>query len=606
MSIDQIQTIIFKNSGMNIENLQEIVITEDLIFRPNNKNELKAKLIEIVFQNIPTNIVEWDLSRITNMSELFEGITSFTHLGFITNWDVSNVTNMGWMFNGCTHFNQPLNWNVSNVTNMTAMFKDCTDFNQPLNWNVSNVTNMSAMFFGCTDFNQPLNWDVSNVRNMGNMFLGCTHFNQPLNNWDVSNVRSMSYMFLGCTHFNQQLNNWNVSNVRSMHGMFYNCFNFNQQLNNWNVSNVTNVIDMFENCFTFNQPLNNWRFNMPINELHRRVFHNSGMSAENLQGLVVIMPPPPPQHQGVAFEIHNKFGALPLNKIMNFFARFNQDNPINQKTVENQVGAIYLFSPLLNFIRESELFHINIRIIDQRRERIINEKETYTADLNRIFGRIQPANIVEVFRDSPVSMNVLTQIFQLAIDFVTRQDDHFIEQYIRTYSMDCLHAYTGANQSSCTKGLFERIVTIVYEVAKNILRDFPQNKICQDIVTAFFSIDFNEAVQEWASKYLPDDPTKSELYALTVNERKEHFINFMREKYGPDALDIEAKIQDEAARYDYVFENLAFGFKRKKTRKNRYKQRKNSKKEKKYAKKQSKKKEKKNNKVIKKKLTKKI
>ena len=44
-------------------------------------------------------------------------------LGHISNWDVSRVTNMSSMFNGAGNFNQPLNnWNVSKVTNMSSMF----------------------------------------------------------------------------------------------------------------------------------------------------------------------------------------------------------------------------------------------------------------------------------------------------------------------------------------------------------------------------------------------------------------------------------------------------------------------------------------------------
>ena len=43
--------------------------------------------------------------------------------GKINDWDVSKVTNMSSMFKGATSFNEPLNkWNVSNVTNIWGMF----------------------------------------------------------------------------------------------------------------------------------------------------------------------------------------------------------------------------------------------------------------------------------------------------------------------------------------------------------------------------------------------------------------------------------------------------------------------------------------------------
>ena len=86
--------------------------------------------------------------------------------GEINNWDVSKVTDMSEMFIVARSFNQPLNnWNVSNVTDMESMFQEATSFNQPLSkWNVSNVTVMHSMFYDAESFNQPLNkWNVSNL-----------------------------------------------------------------------------------------------------------------------------------------------------------------------------------------------------------------------------------------------------------------------------------------------------------------------------------------------------------------------------------------------------------------------------------------------------------
>ena len=45
--------------------------------------------------------------------------------GEINNWDVSKVTDMKEMFRNASSFNQPLNkWNVSKVTNMNDMFNE--------------------------------------------------------------------------------------------------------------------------------------------------------------------------------------------------------------------------------------------------------------------------------------------------------------------------------------------------------------------------------------------------------------------------------------------------------------------------------------------------
>ena len=127
-----------------------------------------------------------DLSRVTDMSDMFYDATSFD--GNLSGWDVSQVTGMSAMFSGATAFNQPLSsWNVSQVTDMASMFWEATAFNQPLSsWDVSQVTDMNNMFREATAFNQTLSsWDVSQVANMVGMFLGATSFNQPLNGMDA-------------------------------------------------------------------------------------------------------------------------------------------------------------------------------------------------------------------------------------------------------------------------------------------------------------------------------------------------------------------------------------------------------------------------------------
>jgi surface protein len=74
-------------------------------------------------------------------------------------------------------FNQNINnWDVSKVTSMTSMFQLNSSFNQPLSgWNVSAVTDMSTMFYLATAFNQDIgNWNVGNVTVFSNFMLGKT------------------------------------------------------------------------------------------------------------------------------------------------------------------------------------------------------------------------------------------------------------------------------------------------------------------------------------------------------------------------------------------------------------------------------------------------
>ncbi|MEE1897876.1 BspA family leucine-rich repeat surface protein [Flavobacterium rakeshii] len=214
-------------------------------------------MFKYVYGSLNETINNWDVSNITDMSEMFMDAQNFNYP--INNWDVSNVTNMSSMFNNAVNFNQSINdWDTSSVTNMSGMFKNTHYFNSPIsNWDVSNVTNMSEMFKGAYYFNKPINnWDTSNVTDMSSMFMLTHFFNQPLDNWDVSSVTNMSAMFRECP-FNQPIENWDVSNVTNMSSMFITCA-FNQPIDSWDVSNVTDMSYMFRSNQVFNQPLNNW------------------------------------------------------------------------------------------------------------------------------------------------------------------------------------------------------------------------------------------------------------------------------------------------------------------------------------------------------------
>ena len=63
-------------------------------------------------------------------------------------------------------------WDVSLVTDMSELFKDKADFNVNISaWDTSQVTTMYKMFYGATAFNQPIGtWSTSKVTNMAHVF----------------------------------------------------------------------------------------------------------------------------------------------------------------------------------------------------------------------------------------------------------------------------------------------------------------------------------------------------------------------------------------------------------------------------------------------------
>jgi surface protein len=117
-------------------------------------------------------------STVTSLFIAFIGHTSFNN-STILDWDVSRVTNMQQMFLSCSAFNQPIgSWNVKRVTNFVAMFQSAVVFNQNLgawrpsrgtsfvsffvNNNVVSRTNYDALLEGWTDFTGS-GWDTGSI-----------------------------------------------------------------------------------------------------------------------------------------------------------------------------------------------------------------------------------------------------------------------------------------------------------------------------------------------------------------------------------------------------------------------------------------------------------
>jgi uncharacterized protein YjbI with pentapeptide repeats len=279
-------------------------------------------------------------------------------------------------------------------------------------------------------------------------------------------------------------------------------------------------------------------------------------------------------HQGRAYEIHNYFEMLPEEEITKFLQNFNRHTELNQKTIQSFATSSSeqsLFTPLLNFIDNSELFI---------------EKEKNKQNLNRTLTIVTPYRGFNDKRD----------LLNSTIEFVSKQSDDFIEQYIQILIDDCLNAY-GHGGQSCVKGMFERIVTTLGEVAKTLTKDKNQeNETYKTLKYLFPQINFVELVQEWAATYLEGGEKEEELRSLTEERKKAHFINFMETKYGGLLNEtIRRKILEEAKKYQDigVFERMAFGRRKgnKKTRRriNKNTRRKGNKKTMKKRKKQSKK-----------------
>ncbi len=198
------------------------------------------------FKNQPTyrskfkKVLSWGNLKLGNSGSYFIGNSSITDFSEISDTlDLTGTTNLAGMFKEIDNvgsINNIENWDVSGVTNMSEMFWG-TNFNDNIStWNVGNVTNMSLMFFAANSFNQPIGtWDVSSVIDMQLMFGDALLFNQNLDLWDVSNVTNMLGMFRRAFSFNGDIYSWSVCSVSNMDSMFENAQTFNIDLSNWKV-----------------------------------------------------------------------------------------------------------------------------------------------------------------------------------------------------------------------------------------------------------------------------------------------------------------------------------------------------------------------------------
>jgi surface protein len=208
--------------------------------------------INLWFDNQPEanatygHISDWNTSAVTDMSNAFDGRTTFNE--DIGRWDVSNVRNMTMMFNEAEAFNQDIgNWDVSSVLHMYRIFRKAISFNQNIgDWDVSSVITLSAAFEHASSFDQGLsNWDISSVNHLSAVFNNAVSFNHSVNDWNTSAALNMTNTFRNARSFNHGLSNWDTSKVTSMDQMFEGAFLFDQDLSDWNISSVTNMHNIF-------------------------------------------------------------------------------------------------------------------------------------------------------------------------------------------------------------------------------------------------------------------------------------------------------------------------------------------------------------------------
>jgi surface protein len=108
------------------------------------------------------------------------------------------------MINAITVYKNIKCWDVSRITDMSNLFSSdmwwYSDWGSPIGFFDNWVKGKFNEDISC--------WNTTSVTNMDYMFSGAEVFNQPLAKWDMSSIKSLTHMFDGAIYFNQDLCSW--------------------------------------------------------------------------------------------------------------------------------------------------------------------------------------------------------------------------------------------------------------------------------------------------------------------------------------------------------------------------------------------------------------
>ena len=262
---------------------------------------------------------------------------------------------------------------------------------------------------------------------------------------------------------------------------------------------------------------------------------------------------PQQQPQGVAFEIHNAFDKINMDRYMEII-----NTVIDDTNVEEYKRDIIGYVKWWFTEKIEELPFVN--------------KEIKLQELESVLTKLGLSNLI---RDERVQIQI-----GKTVDYVLLQSPAFIELYISGWLEDCAHAYEGASGLSCVKGIVERFITVNGTTLHEMCRE-PETACSQDQLNLLkLFIDIDLLVQQWNEEWRTKLEADPEAWSnLSNEERKADFIHFLTEKYTEaDFLNDETTrlISDTATKYDYVFTNredndVAFGGRNKIKRKRKNK-----------------------------------
>jgi surface protein len=428
------------------------------------------------------DINTWDVSNITDMKSLFEGVTA-DYID-LKGWNVSKVENMTKMFHKCKANGIDLSgWDVKEVKDMSDMFSECSMQTLKIrDWNTRLVYSMSYMFHNCINLTalNMMKFNLYEMRYMDHMFYGCKKLIKlnleelrfgskirflmsmfqdcesleklNISRWNVSEVTNMSSMFDGCKKLhNIRLNTWKTTNLRLCMWMFRDCYLFNSPLSRWDTSKVESMKYMFENCRSFNQSLVRWK--TPILEDTTGMFDGCvslEFSNSNLRSVSATVPVRR-QNTALPFEIHNYFENIDIPRLLEKIGYKKAYKPLQISTNTDIYKIIQ--ADLIEFL--------------EKMVKLVNDENT-TTQFDRLVNSKKFTDMFELYYHTPINKGstiMAGDIIESVKAYVRNlKDDKFKINYIKSYLEENLKAYKEDLTNpqaciSCSKGIMERLVT---------------------------------------------------------------------------------------------------------------------------------------------------
>ena len=158
---------------------------------------------------LDVKLIERKYKLITDLSYMFDGISSLTNQSNFNNFKGNNIRKMNNMFNDCKLLKKLpdiSDLNTENVSNMSYMFSNCTsltDLPDISKWNTKNVNDISYMFQNCellTSLPDISKWSTYNIEKMEGTFSNCKSLKSlpNLSNWNISDNNKNDNIFEGC------------------------------------------------------------------------------------------------------------------------------------------------------------------------------------------------------------------------------------------------------------------------------------------------------------------------------------------------------------------------------------------------------------------------